>query len=100
MEEYDDDDEEKLIRYAEFYRKRLESKIDEPLVSDNGEPRDPPKWLRSARAESLWRSVTGSNPPEDWSVDEIVTALVVRAFGRLVGEGEGEGEGGVDGEGD
>lgn len=98
MEEYDDDDEEKLIRYAEFYRKRLESKIDAPLVSDNGEPRDPPMWLRLARAENLWRNVTGSNPPEDWSVDETITALVVRAFGRLVCEGEGEGN--VDGKGD
>lgn len=88
-----DDDEEKFIRYAEFYRKRIESKIDDPLVFVDGQSCRPPEWLRAVRAENLWRSVTGSDPPGDWAVDDIVVALVIRAFGHLVHKG-GDGTGG------
>jgi len=85
MEVFDDDDErEKLIRYADAYRKRIESKIDEPLVFENGESCQPPAGLRSIRAATLWRKVTGGDPPATWGVDEIVAALVVRAFGEPV----------------
>lgn len=85
MEDFEDDDErEKLIRYAEAYRKRIESKIDAPLVFADGESCPPPPGLRSIRASGLWRRVTGSDPPEDWSVNTIVLALVVRAFGEPI----------------
>jgi hypothetical protein len=84
MEVFDEDDEEKFLRYADAYRKRIESKIDEPLVFENGESCPPPPGLRSIRAVNLWRKATGSEAPPVWGVEDIVLALVIRAFGEPV----------------
>jgi hypothetical protein len=84
MEEYDDDEREKFVRYADAYRKRIESKINAPLVFESGESCPPPPGLRSIRAATLWRKATGSEAPPAWSVDDIVLALVIRAFGEPV----------------
>jgi hypothetical protein len=90
MEVFDDDDErEKFVRYADAYRKRIESKIDEPLVFENGESCQPPAGLRSIRAATLWRKASGSEPLPTWGVDDIVLALVIRAFGEPVEPVEG-----------
>jgi hypothetical protein len=82
MEVFDDDEREKLIRYADAYRKRIESKINAPLVFEDGDSCPPPPGLRSIRAATLWRKATGSEPLPAWGVDDIVLALVIRAFGE------------------
>jgi hypothetical protein len=87
MDVFDEDDEEKFLRYADAYRKRLEAKIDEPLVFENGESCPPPPGLRSIRAGNLWRKASGSEPLQAWGVDDIVLALVIRAFGEPVESG-------------
>lgn len=84
MDVFYEDDEEKLVRYADAYRKRLEAKIDEPLVFADGGTCPPPPGLRSIRAGNLWRKATGSEAPPVWGVEDIVLALVIRAFGEPV----------------
>lgn len=79
-----DDDPEKIMRYAEAYRARLEARIDADLHFADGTIIRPPEWLREIRAENLWRRTTGGIVPPEWGIDEIITALVVRAFGQPV----------------
>jgi hypothetical protein len=47
----------------------------------------PPPGLRSIRANALWRKASGSEPLQAWGVDDIVLALVIRAFGEPVESG-------------
>lgn len=85
MIERDDDDEEKFIRYASAYRKRLESKINAVVSTGEGDTAGvtrAPEWLRQIRAQSLWRKIMGKDAPPRWTPEDIVLALVVWAFGR------------------
>jgi hypothetical protein len=85
MIERDDDDEEQTLRYAEAYRKRLEGKINAVVSFGEGEAAGTvraPEWLRQIRAQNIWRRIMSKSAPPEWTVEDIITALVVWAFGR------------------
>lgn len=62
---------------AQRYRRRLWQEIE---TGARAGVQRAERWMRLSRAAHLWREATGDDPPTAWTPEDIVHALVCRAY--------------------